>query len=84
MEKFPGCCEGIGKVDDFQLKIPIDPKLQAVAQPTRRVPYHLRDKLSDKVNELVKLDIIEKVSGSNSWVSPVVVVPSLQVTSVCV
>ena len=49
--------------------------MQAVAQPIRRVPYHLRDKLSDKLDELVKLDIIEKVSGPNSWVSPVVVVP---------
>ena len=49
--------------------------MQAVAQPIRRVPYHLRDKLSDKLDELVKLDIIEKVSGPSSWVSPVVVVP---------
>ena len=23
-EKFPGCCEGIGKLKDFQLKVPID------------------------------------------------------------
>ena len=60
---------------DFQLKIPIDPEVQAVVQPIRRVPYHLRDKLSDKLDELVKLDIIEKVSGPSLWVSPVVVVP---------
>ena len=66
-EKFPGCCEGIGKVKDFQV--------QPVAQPIRKVPYHLRDKLSTKLDELVELDIIEKVSGPSSWVSPVVVVP---------
>jgi len=48
--------------------------VQAVAQLIRRVPYHLRDKLSDKLDELVKLDIIKKVSGPSSWVSPVVVV----------
>ena len=74
-EKFPGCCEGIGKLKDFQLSIPIDPEVQPIAQPIRRVPYHLRDKLSDKLDELVELDIIEKVSGPSSWVSPVVVVP---------
>ena len=68
-ERFPGCCEGIGKLNNFQLKIPIDPAVQPVAQP---IPYHLRDKLSAK---LVELDIIEKVSGPNSWVSPVVLVP---------
>lgn len=49
--------------------------MQAVAQPIRRVPYHLGDKLGDKQDELVKLDVIEKVSGPSSWVSPVVVVP---------
>ena len=59
---------------DFQLSIPIDPEVQPIAQTTRRVPYHLRDKLSDKLDELVELDIIEKVSGLSSWVSPVVVV----------
>ena len=74
-EKFPGCCEGIGKLKDFQLKVPIDSEVQPIAQSIRRVPYHLRDKLSDKLDELVKLDIIEKVSGPSSWVSPVVVVP---------
>ena len=74
-ERFPGCCEGSGKLKDFQLRIPIDPEIQPIAQPIRRVPYHLRDTLSDKLDELVELDIIEKVSGPSSWVSPVVVVP---------
>ena len=59
-EKFPGCCEGIGKLKDFQLKVPTDSEVQPVAQPIRRVPYHLRDKLSTKLGELVELDIIEK------------------------
>ena len=75
LDKFPGCCERIRKLKDFQLKIPIDAEVQPVAQPIRRVPYHLRDKLTNKLKELVELDIIEKVSGPSSWVSPVVVVP---------
>ena len=74
-EKFPGYCEGIGKMKDFQLIVPIDPQVQPVAQPSRQVPYHLRDKLSTKVDELVEVDIIEKVSGPSSLVSPVTVVP---------
>ena len=76
-EKFPGCCEGVGKLKDFQLIVPIDPEVQPVAQPIRRVPYHLRDKLStklDDLDELVELDVIKKVSGPSSWVSPVVMV----------
>ena len=74
-EKFPGCCEGIDKLKDFQLKVPIDPQVPPIAQPIRRVPYHLRYKLCTKLDELVELDIIEKLSGPSSWVAPVVVVP---------
>ena len=74
-EKFLGCCEGIGKLKDFQLKVSIVSEVQPVAQPIRWVPYHLRDKLSTKLDELVELDIIEKVSEPSLWVSPVVVVP---------
>ena len=75
LDKFPGCCEGIGKLKDFQLKIPIDAEVQPVAQPITRVPYHLRAKLTNKLKELVELDIIEKVSGPSTWVSPVEVAP---------
>ena len=74
-EKFPGCCELIGKLKDFQVKVPTDPEIPPIAQPIRRVPYHLRDKLSTKLDEHVELDIIEKMSGPSSWVSPVVVLP---------
>jgi len=30
-EKFPGCCESIGKLKDFQLKVAIDPQVPPVA-----------------------------------------------------
>ena len=63
------------QTERFSAKVPIDPEAPPVAQQIRRVPYHLRDKLSTKLDKLVGLDIIEKVSGPGSWVSPVVVVP---------
>ena len=51
------------KALDFQLKIPVDAEVQPVAQPIRRDPYHLRDKLTNKLRELVQLEITEKVNG---------------------
>ena len=60
---------------DYKLKIPIDDSVQPVVQPVRRVPYHLRNKLSKKLDELESLDIIEKVDGPSEWMSPVVCVP---------
>ena len=67
--------EGLGKLKDFQLDIRIDQNVKPVAQPMRRVPFSMRDKLEQKLNELVDLDVIERAEGPTPWISPVVVVP---------
>ena len=74
-DKYPDCFKGVGKLKSFQLEIPIDPDVDPVIQPMRRIPYSLRDKLSKKLDELLDLDIIERVEEPSSWVSPVVCVP---------
>ena len=60
---------------DFQLDIPINQDVKPITQPMRRVPFSLRDKLEQKLNELVDLDVIERAEGPTPWISPVVVVP---------
>ena len=60
---------------DSQLDIPIDQNVKPVTQPMRRVPFSMRDKLEQKLNELVDLDVIERAEGPTPWISPVVVVP---------
>jgi hypothetical protein len=74
-QKYPKCFEGIGKLNNFQLKIPIDEHVTPVVQQIRRILYHLREKLEKKLCELEQYDIIEKVDGPSKWVSPVVVIP---------
>ena len=74
-DKYKSCFEGLGKLKDFQLDIPIDQNVKPVAQPMRRVPFSMRDKLEQKLNELVDLDVIERAEGPTPWISPVVVVP---------
>ena len=74
-DKYKSCFEGLGKLIDFQLDITIDENVKPVAQPVRRVPFSLRGKLEEKLNELVELNIIEKAEGPTPWISPVVVVP---------
>ena len=44
-EKYKSCFEGLGKLKDFQLNIPIDQNVKPVVQSMRRVPFSLRDKL---------------------------------------
>ena len=75
IEEYQDVFEGIGKLKDYQLKIPIDNDVEPVVQATRRVPFNLRDKLSQKLDELEAKDIIERVDGPTTWVSPVVIVP---------
>ena len=75
MSEYTELFHGVGKLKDYQLKLHIDPNVTPVAQPARRVPYALRDKVKDKIEELVEMDIIESVEGPTPWVSPVVVVP---------
>lgn len=73
--KYPECVDGIGKLKDFQLKLHVDDNVTPVAQSMYRIPYSLRQKVSDNIDELENLDIIEKVNTPTQWVSPVIVVP---------
>ena len=72
--KFPKVFQGLGKLKGYQLKLHIDENVQPVAQPVRRIPFSRRAKVTEKLEELLKLDVIEKVEGPTSWVNPLVVV----------
>lgn len=76
VKKFADVFTGVGKLKDYQLKLHINKDVKPVAQPVRRLPFGLREKVDKKLDELVKEDIIEEVpSGPTEWVSPLVVVP---------
>uniref|UniRef100_A0A669BA80 Gypsy retrotransposon integrase-like protein 1 n=1 Tax=Oreochromis niloticus TaxID=8128 RepID=A0A669BA80_ORENI len=74
-EKYPKVFKGVGKLNTKQISLYIDPNVKPVAQPLRRIPYHLRDAVEKKINELIDMDIIERVEGPTLWVNPVVVLP---------
>ena len=65
---------GTGLLKNFQLKLHIDPSIPPV-QPIHRIPYHTKQKVSDKINRLFSLDIIEKIEGPTTWLNPVVPAP---------
>ena len=72
--KFPKVFPGLGRLKGYQLKLHIDENVPPVAQPVLRVPFSRRAKVTEKLEELLNLDVIEKVEGPTSWVSPLVVV----------
>ena len=75
MSSYENCFQGVERIKHFQSKISTDKKVTPACQPVRRIPYHLREKVPVNFPELERLDIIEKVTDSILWVSPVFVVP---------
>ncbi|CAB3993335.1 Transposon Tf2-9 poly [Paramuricea clavata] len=74
-QRYPSVFDGVGKLTNYQQKISINTNIKPVAQPPRRIPFHVRKQVSAKLEELERLDIIEEVRGPTPWVSPLVVVP---------
>ena len=73
IEQYP---EGVGKLKNYQESLHIDDSVKPIAQPVRRLPFGLWEKVDSKLDELLREDIIEEViSVPTKWVSPVVAVP---------
>ncbi|XP_048584683.1 uncharacterized protein K02A2.6-like [Nematostella vectensis] len=72
--KFPNVFHGLGKLKGFKLKLHIDQNIKPVAQPLRRIPFSRRQKVADKLEELEKLGVVEKVNSPTSWINPLVAV----------
>ena len=67
--------KGLGKLKDHKVKLHTDPNVKLVCQPARRIPFGLQDRVSEKLDELMKADVIERVHKPSRWVSGVVVTP---------
>ena len=65
----------MGCLKNFELKFHINPDVNPVAQPERRIPFHIRANVDEELDNLTKAGIIEPCIGPNPWVSPLVVTP---------
>jgi hypothetical protein len=75
-DEYKDILRGVGLLKGYELKLNIDESVQPIAQPVRRIPYGIRDKVDEKLGELLSLGIIEEVpEGPTEWVSPLVVAP---------
>ena len=75
LHKFSEVTNGMGEYKGEPVKIHIDESIKPVAQPHRRIPFHVRKQVEEKLDQLQKDDIIERAEGPTPWVSPIVVVP---------
>ena len=71
----PELFENVGKLKNHEVNLHIDESVKPVAQPHRRIPFHLRKKVEDELQSLLDQDIIEPATGATPWVSPIVTPP---------
>ncbi|XP_050958284.1 uncharacterized protein K02A2.6 [Labeo rohita] len=74
-EQYPVLFRGVGKLNTKQIGLYTDETVTPIAQPIRRIPFHLREAVERKIQQLLELDIIEPVTTATPWVNPVVIVP---------
>ena len=77
LDKHAKVFEGLGKLKGHKVQLHIDKGVTPKAQPQRRIPYHIREKVRDALNELESSDIIERIPENEGtpWVSPIIAVP---------
>ena len=66
---------GLGRLKNYEIKLLIDEDVPPVAQPHRRVPFHVRKLLGEQLRRNEEPALIERIEGPTPWVSPVVVAP---------
>lgn len=74
-DMYPELFQGVGKLNTHQVKLHVNKTVEPVAQPLRRMPFNLRRKVEQKLDELLEGDIIEPVDGATTWLNPVVIAP---------
>ena len=77
LDKHKSVFNGLGKLRGTTVKLDIDKTKTPKAQPQRRIPYHIREKVKTALQQLEKEDVIERVPEDEAtpWVQPIVAVP---------
>ncbi|CAB3996492.1 PREDICTED: uncharacterized protein LOC107336737 [Paramuricea clavata] len=77
LQKHSKVFSDLGKLKGEKVKLDIDKTKIPKAQPQRRIPYHIREKVKNAITEFENPDVSEKVPENEAtpWVSPIVAVP---------
>jgi hypothetical protein len=71
------CFTGIGKLSNYQVKLHLEPGAKPMAEPPRRIPYHLKERVDVAIKDMLKNDVIEEHPREDPapWVSNIVIAP---------
>ena len=77
--KYPVLKHGICKLNDRQMLLYSDHSIEPKCIPQyRHIPFYQQKKVEVELVPLEREDIIERVEGLTTWVSPILVVPKLK------
>ena len=59
------------------IKLPYDTSVKPVAEPPRRVPYHLKSRVEETIADMVSQNVIEELPAGQQtpWISNIVIAP---------
>ena len=69
--------QGIGKLKNHSVKLHINTDVKPIATPPRSVPYHLKERASKVIEDMIKQDIVKEHSIDEPalWVYNAVIAP---------
>ena len=66
----------LGKIQNHQVKLHVDPMVKPVTVPPRPVPYHLKERVDKAIKEMVDQDVIEEHQNEPApWISCAAIAP---------
>ena len=54
IQQYPENFKGLGKLNNYQVKLYFDENIKPVAVPPRTIPYHLLARVADSINNMIK------------------------------
>ncbi|PFX34143.1 hypothetical protein AWC38_SpisGene947 [Stylophora pistillata] len=75
LKEYSNIFDGLGKVNDFEHKITIDPKVKPKSQHLRRISVGQIEAVNNELDRMLEQDNIEEVTEPSPWVSNLAIVP---------
>ena len=76
LQLFPDLFEGVGTMENIQVYLDVDPKIEPVVQAPHKIPHSMLEPLKAEIDRMLKLGVIHKlhINKATDWVHNLVLV----------
>ena len=77
LASYPEVFHGLGNLKNHVVTLHEDKAVEPIAEPPRRIPYHLESRVKELIGEMLQNDVIEEhpLGEPAPWVSNIVIAP---------